>query len=144
MKRNIIISIIILFSVTFSYSAVNRIDNSKNSDPDFLFNHAQELMEKGQFQKAIPFYSKVIALTNSQYEITFIRRGSAYQHIGDFKKALQDFNQAYKLSPDDEYGCALYNRGFVSFFLKNNSYAESSFRERFKLSDDSLATYNKI
>ena len=73
-------------------------------------NRANNYYLKGEYDRAIAEYTKVLSL-HPYYTNALNYRGIIYNHKGNHQRAIQDFNAAIKLRPNDPlpYG----NRGFA-------------------------------
>ena len=58
--------------------------------------------EKGEFERAIKVYDKVINLA-PKVSLYYSHRGNMYSQLGDLDKALADYNKAVELSSKDDY-----------------------------------------
>jgi tetratricopeptide (TPR) repeat protein len=73
-----------------------------------------DLNAASYYERAVLAYTDVIA-RNPNFAIAFNNRGVAYARLGDYTKALEDFNQALRLNPF--YYDAQANREQVKFSL---------------------------
>lgn len=107
-----------------SYWALNMIEDALNDinkaielDPVAVFFANRGLIQctNGNFQEAILDYG--IAIISGYAGIdAFNGRGEAYAELGDYKKALEDFDQALTLNPNDTVAFA--NRALVISLVK--------------------------
>jgi len=77
------------------------------------FNKAIALSDGKKFtdpHKAIVYLSNAIKLQSNDAEI-YYNRGIAYENLGQYQPAIQDYNQAISLNP--AYSEAFYNRGTI-------------------------------
>ena len=57
-------------------------------------------------------------ISNNPYADAYCIRGIAYGQFGQYKRAIDDFNEAIRLKPDDAK--AYYNRG-ITYLLQGNN-----------------------
>ena len=60
------------------------------------------LLDKGEYDEAIKVSSKSIEL-RPNHDLSYYKRGKAYQAKGDLQKAIKDFNEAVRLDPEYKY-----------------------------------------
>jgi len=66
--------------------------------------------------KAIDYYNKAISLPSADIWNDYVNRGNAWSELGEYQKALKDYDLAFESKPN--YNEAYYNRGIV--FEKQN------------------------
>jgi protein O-mannosyl-transferase len=96
----------------------NSVLNMEANNKDALLGRANTLSTLGQYEKALPDYNVYILLfenpersTGEWEEKAYLWRGTAYYKIGEFDKALFDFEVSAKLLP--EYWESYYWTGLV-------------------------------
>jgi len=70
--------------------------------------------EKGQYDQAISWYSKIIEM-NPRLVAAYNNRGWSYDKKGEYDKAIRDYTEALKILPKFAWGH--YNRG-LSYYRK--------------------------
>ena len=78
--------------------------------------------------------------TQENLAFTFNNRGSAYYDKGDNDRAIQDYDQAIRLKPDD--ASAYYRRGSVRGFLGDNVRAIDDFSKGIELNPKLGSAYS--
>jgi tetratricopeptide (TPR) repeat protein len=71
----------------------------------------QNLNSKKEHARAIGMYNQALALNPNDPWNDYVNRGNAWSASGDFQKAMADYDEALKLSPN--LGAANFNRGIV-------------------------------
>ena len=85
---------------------------SNNSNKDKFIASAQKLVEKGQFDKAIREYLKVVSEDENDIRI-WIRIGDLYVKLGQKVEAVENYKkvaQLYAQQSDPEKAIAVYKR----------------------------------
>lgn len=67
-----------------------------------------EARQKGEFEKAVTYYTKAIEL-NPRHLKAYFNRGFAYDRLQQYEKAIEDYSRA--LEVDSKNSFAYYNRG---------------------------------
>ena len=62
----------------------------------------QELVKKGEYDKAIDVCTRMIRSSNQQAHLTYYNRGFAYSKKGQHEKAIGDYTKAIELGPPNE------------------------------------------
>jgi tetratricopeptide (TPR) repeat protein len=62
----------------------------------------QELVNKGEYDKAIDLCTSMISSPNDQAHLTYYNRGFAYSKKGQYDKAIADYTVAIELGPSNE------------------------------------------
>lgn len=62
----------------------------------------QELVNKGEYDKAIDVCTSMIGSPNQQAHLTYYNRGFAYSKKGQYDKAIADYTMAIELGPPNE------------------------------------------
>ncbi len=82
------------------------------AEPYSEFEAGNTAAQRADFDLAIHHYSRAIQsgeFPDDKLAFTFSNRGNAYYLNGDYDQAIQDYDQAIRLSPD--FALAFYNRG---------------------------------
>jgi tetratricopeptide (TPR) repeat protein len=91
---------------------------------------ANTLEDLRETQAAIDDYSKALEL-DSKYLMAYIKRGLAYGHQGNHKRAFEDFNSALDLDPHNAQ--AVMNRGNARRGLRDSEGAMADFNKAIEL-----------
>jgi tetratricopeptide (TPR) repeat protein len=78
---------------------------------------------KKDFTNAIQYFERAIALSPVDPWNDYVNRGNAWSGLGQFDKALADYETALKLKPD--FNNAYFNRGVVQLRLGNPDKAKA-------------------
>ena len=70
----------------------------KETDPVALLNQGKDFDEKGQYDRAIGYYNKVIEI-NPRFTEAYKRRAGIYVIKGKYDKAISDCNKAIEINP---------------------------------------------
>jgi tetratricopeptide (TPR) repeat protein len=89
-------------------------------------------------KKAIEYSNNAIKL--QPYANAYITRGIAYCHLGQYQRAIEDFNEAIRLKPDLD--TAYNNRGVAYINLGQYQRAIEDFNEAIHLKPDNVEAYN--
>jgi tetratricopeptide (TPR) repeat protein len=73
--------------------------NPQNSHA--YFSRHSGWMSIGELQRALADLNKVIELRRQPGAMSFMARGEVYRHLGQHKKALEDFDRAETIDPAD-------------------------------------------
>jgi tetratricopeptide (TPR) repeat protein len=93
----------------------------------------------GQKSLAMKDFKKVVQLEKPKDSFGYARRGSAYLGLNDYQRAIQDYDYAIQLQPDDpSYYPA---RGFVYIELKQYQRAIKDFDDAIRLKTDDADVY---
>ena len=85
---------------------------SNEANPDVAIEACTEVIQAGK-------------LYNENLAIAYFNRGSAYYEKGDYRSAVQDFNEAIRLKPN--YAEAYYSRGVAYHESGRNDLAEKDY-----------------
>eukprot|EP01022_Parablepharisma_sp_SALTPOND_P028607 TRINITY_DN71236_c0_g1_i1.p2 TRINITY_DN71236_c0_g1~~TRINITY_DN71236_c0_g1_i1.p2 ORF type:complete len:418 (-),score=26.79 TRINITY_DN71236_c0_g1_i1:883-2052(-) len=96
------------------------LDKNAENEAERLHALGYECRKKGDFVKAVDYYTKSLEIRTKNFKVLF-NRGFAYDKLGEYDKAIQDYSRAIEVEPTNAY--AFYNRG-ISFDKKGN-YAEA-------------------
>jgi tetratricopeptide (TPR) repeat protein len=88
---------------------------------------------EGNMSQVIYYCSKSIEL-NPNYALVYSYRGMTYSSLGDYDKALADYDQYIMLYPDDAFG--YYRRGILHQFLGHETEAIADFNKCLSLNPD--------
>jgi Zn-dependent protease len=80
----------------------------------YHYNRGNILAEEGQYDQAIPEFTKALEI-NPMYIEAYLNRGAAYIATGQYDEALSDFNKVIEIEPG--HAEAYKNRG-IAFFHK--------------------------
>lgn len=106
------------------------------------YNKASALRRDGKYtdpQKAIEYLSEAIRL-KPDYADAYHRRGFAYALLGQYQRALTDYDKTIHLKPDSSY--AYRSRGIAYGNLKQYQSAIRDFDEAIRLKPDYEMAYN--
>ena len=124
--------------------ACTRILESPTTKKDFVvwstFNRAAAYERKGEFEKALTDYTKVLQL-EPQYLLAHYGRGVSYLRKGDLINAKSAFDNALALNP--EFIEALYSRGIVHFDLGMLDKASTDFDATIVLNNNHAAAFSR-
>ncbi len=73
-----------------------------------LFDAGSEALGKGEYQKAVEYFTKSLASEIDQLEVTYFNRAIAYENLGEYQKAIDDCTKAIATNPD--YADAYFHR----------------------------------
>ena len=144
--------IFIIYFIFLSASSFLRIDAFKNSNavwsdvikkyPECYMaynNRGLEYYHKGDFDKAINDYSKVIEI-KSTFPPIYNNRGIVYNDMGEYDKAINDYNIAIKLN--SKFADAYYNRGNTLARKGEYNKAIDDYTKEIELDPNNATTYN--
>jgi tetratricopeptide (TPR) repeat protein len=95
-------------------------------------------IEKGQYEEAISYFNKAIAIVPNVAE-AYYNRGLAHFRNGNLNEALSDFSKAIEINPDDFE--AYSQRGFANYFRKNYNQAIADFSNTIKINPNFALAY---
>jgi len=112
-------------------------DIARLSLAEHFFYLGNALYEQKDFENSIKAYS--ISLELNEYAEAYNNRGIAYARLGEYDKAVKDYDKAIKLKPD--LAEAYYNRGLA--YAKQQKYDEAikDYDEAIKLKPDLAEAY---
>ena len=87
-----------------------------------------------------PAFHSMIVSENQMTAKDFLRRGNLRYGQRDFRGAIEDYNQAIKLNPDD--ATAYYNRGVGRSELEDKKGAIEDYNQAIKLKPDYVDAYS--
>lgn len=105
------------------------------------FNKADALRNEGKYtdpKKAIEYLNNAIKL-KPDYAKAYYSRGDAYKNLGQYQRAIKDYNKAIRLKPDD---LGYVQRGSVYLELKQFQRAIEDFNEALRLKPDDALLYS--
>lgn len=88
------------------------------------------LLQKGEYHKALPYFTKSIRL-DSNYTDPLNHRGIIYKETGRFNEALNDFSKAIKIKPDSKM--SYNNRGYAFQAIGEYDLAVKDFKKAIEL-----------
>ncbi len=91
-------------------------------------------------RKAIGYLDKVLRLTPFPFAPAYFWRGMAHDDLGQYSRAIQDFDQALRLKPDD--ADTYDRRGMAYLGLKDYSRAIQDFDQALRLKPDDAKAYH--
>ncbi len=80
-------------------------------------------------------------LSGNYREGAFNNRGNAYSDLGQYARAIQDYDEAIRLNPNDDK--AFYNRGGAYYGLRQYARAIQDYDEAIRLTNDAYAFSNR-
>jgi tetratricopeptide (TPR) repeat protein len=95
------------FDVWVLYS---RMRDPDMRDPDVLFEQARNAAGRGDYQAAVNWYSKAIAI-NPNNPVVYNNRGDTYFDLQNYDQAIADHTKAIEL--DLNYSLAYFHRGIA-------------------------------
>lgn len=104
---------------------LNEVVKKHPDNVNALVNQAQTNVSIRDYNGAIESYSKLIELqarkkdTSTPPSLALSNRGACFIKIGEYQKALDDFNQAIKVDPNQQ---EMYELGRASAFAKMGEY----------------------
>lgn len=72
----------------------------------------------------------------------YFRRGFAYSYLGDYQRAIQDYNQAIQINPG--YARAFAGRGVSLLYQYRDAEAEEDFKRAFDLDPDLRKSFEPL
>jgi tetratricopeptide (TPR) repeat protein len=99
---------------------------------------AQSLSDAGQYQQAIPWYSRSINLDPYNTD-AYLGRGYAYEKLGEYQKALDDYSQVIALKPKDPQ--SYFVRGLLYDFLSKSQEAIQDYSMAINLQPNNADAY---
>jgi spermidine synthase/Tfp pilus assembly protein PilF len=87
-----------------------------------------------------PAFVGNIFIGDNPYVDAYINRGSAYAKLGQYQRAIEDFNEAIRLKPD--YADAYFNRGVVYYSIGQYQRAIEDYNEAIRIKPDDTDDYN--
>jgi len=105
------------------------------------------LFKKGNAEEAIYHFNKAILyhphnLITDVYVESYKERGDAYANLGQYQRAIEDYNQTIQLKPDNDQ--VYNNRGIAYYYLGQHQRAIEDYNQTIQLKpDNDQAYYNK-
>ena len=114
---------------------------SKNdSYKDFeWFNKGLDAYKKGDYQKAIKYYTYFIE-EYPNYSGAYINRGNAKDDLEDYRGAIQDYNKEIEINPSNDF--AYNNRGFVKSKLEDYRGAIQDYNKAIEINPNNDFAYH--
>ena len=98
--------------------------------------------KRGEFEKAIADYTRVIQSDHPRVEAAYNNRGAAYFELGRYLEAKTDLDEAIRRNPN--YREALATRGQTDKALGNYKEAIADFEKALNFSDDDADVHNSL
>jgi len=98
---------------------------------ELTFNSAIANYTAGNYEKSIELFTNVISTCDVYDASAYYGRGLAYDKLGDFHSAIDNYTKAIKANPN--YWKAYFNRGCVYYDLKKYELAIRDFSIAIKL-----------
>lgn len=92
----------------------------EGDSPTVFFRYGNKLKNRGEYENAIKQFNRVLEL-NSSMILVYIERGACYEYLGQFDRALDNYDKIYHLTPEDPE--AIYRIGRV--YVKQSRYSEA-------------------
>ncbi|MEW2921265.1 MULTISPECIES: tetratricopeptide repeat protein [Flavobacteriaceae] len=86
-----------------------------------------------KYQLALKDYNKAILLSNGEHTYAYFNRGFLHILLGNYSKAVNDFDKSTELNPEDYDG--YFFRGIAKLELKNYESAIEDFNQSIELND---------
>ncbi|MFN3966512.1 MAG: BatD family protein, partial [Endomicrobiia bacterium] len=125
----------VLFLV-FLFSLNGYCIELKNSEIVKIFKEANTFYEKGNFDKALELYEKIIKEYNVKNAFIFYNLGNCYYRKNKLGEAIFNYELAYKINPRDED--IKYNLNYAKSLIKDfqeKSFIEKIYTEGFTLNE---------
>ncbi len=116
-------------------------DTKRQTEAKIWYNKGYDEGEKGNYEKAIDYYTKAIEL-KPDYAAAYINRGNIYNGLKEYEKAINDFNKAIELEPD--IAIAYNNRGIVYYRLKKYGNAINDYNKAIEVKPDDADAYQNL
>jgi tetratricopeptide (TPR) repeat protein len=108
-------------------------------DANQHFNAGMELFEQGQFEEAIEELSAGIRIVPDASATVYAARGFSYCKLGEYEKAIADFDEAIRLDP--EYFTAYNRRGNLYIVLGDYDRAIEDLNESIRINPQNPEAY---
>jgi tetratricopeptide (TPR) repeat protein len=95
--------------------------------------------QAGYWQDSITLYDHTLKVTDYNWLI-YINRGVAYNDLGNYRQAIEDYGQAIEIKPD--YADAYYNRGRAYNDLGNHRQAIEDLNRAIEINPGNSSAYN--
>jgi Flp pilus assembly protein TadD len=120
----IIFKIFLILTILIGYATTEEI---KETDPAALLDQGIAFAKKGQYDRAITYFSKALD-KNPGFAVAYHNRGSIYVIKGQYDKAISDFNKALEINP----------KNAEAYYMRGNAYAD---KKQYELA---ITDYNKV
>ncbi|MGM0510234.1 MAG: tetratricopeptide repeat protein, partial [Thermoplasmatota archaeon] len=97
----------------------NPQDEGDSSEIEVLVNKADELSDKGEFEKAIDLYERALKIKDD--EVIANNKGVALDSIGRHEKAIEEYDRA--ISFKEDYAVAWHNKANSYMYLGDHEEA---------------------
>lgn len=108
---------------------------------DDLYKRAMKYSKKGDYQKAILEFDKIIVKDPSNAEV-LSDRAVAKMHLNDLEGALDDMDQALELEPENPYRYA--SRAYVRDRSGDTKGAIEDYRKAIELDPENAVSHNNL
>jgi protein O-mannosyl-transferase len=98
------------------------------------------MFAEGKFEEAIVHFSNAHRMTNYAKAYIYLNRGNAYNKLGQYQSALEDYNNAIRLKPD--YAITYNSRATVYGQLNQYQRALDDYKNAIRLKPDYADAYN--
>jgi tetratricopeptide (TPR) repeat protein len=122
-----------IFFVADAYAKTEAFDEALRwfkqlpEEPEYLYPWGCALAHKGDYQKALKHFDKIITSTNLFIEQALLQRGLVYSKTGNARAAEEDFKAALAANPENESAwCAL---GCLHYHNQNFEGASACFHK---------------
>ena len=106
---------------------------------DAYYNRGTAYAEKGDFDRAIEDFDKVLEL-NPEDAAAYFNRGTAHSALNQHEKAIENYNKAIELDPN--LAMAYNNRGLAYYSLNKHDEAMAEYNKAIELDQNLALAYN--
>jgi tetratricopeptide (TPR) repeat protein len=114
-------------------------DDKRSAEAVKWFRKGYDEWEKGNYEKAIEYYTKAIEL-NPEYLAAYINRGTVYHDIKEYKTAIKDYDKAVEINPESAEVYS--NRGYSYIRIKEYEKALRDLDRAIQLKPNHMPAYN--
>jgi tetratricopeptide (TPR) repeat protein len=119
---------------------------AQNNSAIDAYNRGTEILNAGRYREAMPYFDEAIRL-DPRYVEAFNNRGIAYGNLGQYQRAVQDFDEAIpyydkaiQLNP--RYGEVYFHRGTAYAKLRQYERAIQEYNEAVRLKPSDVLAYD--